>query len=86
MFHKEINSKVIKRLLLQQHNSTYAINAMEEEIISSIKIENIGSSKYSVRKILNGKAPSDAEEEKIYSMKKGIEYISNKENKITKKI
>ena len=83
MFHKEINSKVIKRLLLQQHNSTYAINAMEEEIISSFKIENIESSKSSVRKILNGKAPIDAEEEKIYSMKKGIEYISNKENKIT---
>lgn len=61
----------------------YGIKAMEEEISSTLTIENIDFSRESVRKILAGYAPSDVSEDHIYGIKKGLEYISNPENLIT---
>lgn len=73
------------KILLTAHNSTklYGIKAMEEEIISTFTIENIDFSRDSVRKIMAGYAPSDESENRIYGMKKGLEFISDSHNTIT---
>ena len=73
-----------KTLLTPQRSAgQYGIKAMEEEIASTLTIENIDFSRDSVRKILKGFAPSDDSEKRIYGMKKGLEFISNMENKIS---
>lgn len=73
------------KLLLTPQNSTrlYGIRAMEEEIISTFTIENIDFSRDSVRKILAGYAPADENENRIYGMKKGLEFISDPANVIS---
>ncbi|MDD2371061.1 MAG: hypothetical protein PHQ32_03565 [Firmicutes bacterium] len=55
---------------------------MEEEIDSSLQIENIEFRRINVRNILNGMAPINEEENRILGMKKGLEFISNPKNKI----
>ena len=73
------------KILLTLQNSTglYGIKAMEEEIISTFTIENIDFSRDSVRKIMAGYAPSDESENRIYGMKKGLEFISDPTHAIT---
>lgn len=56
---------------------------MEEEIISTFTIENIDFSRDNVRKIMAGDAPSDESENRIYGMKKGLEFISDPSHLIT---
>lgn len=75
------------RLLLtpQSSDETFGLKAMEEEIISTLTIENIDSSRDSVRKILRGYAPTDESESRIYGLKKGLEFISDPANIITGK-
>jgi Fic family protein len=58
---------------------------MEEEIASTLTIENIDFSRDSVRKILRGYAPADESENRIYGLKKGLEFISDPANPITEK-
>lgn len=67
------------KILLTPQSSTqlYGIRAMEEEIISTFTIENIDFSRDSVRKIMAGYAPADESENRIYGMKKGLEFISD---------
>ena len=73
------------KILLTPQNSTqlYGIKAMEDEIISTFTIENIDFSRDSVRKIMAGYAPSDESENRIYGMKKGLEFISDPAHAIT---
>lgn len=73
------------RVLLTPQNSAqlYGIKAMEDEIISTFTIENIDFSRDSVRKIMAGYAPSDESENRIYGMKKGLEFISDLSHTIT---
>ena len=73
----------IKSLLIPQEKEMYSMKEMEEEIHSTLLIENIQSSRKKIRDILKGYSPKDEEENRIFGMKKGIEFISNKENKIT---
>ena len=56
---------------------------MEEEILSTFSIEQIDTSRDSVRKILSGYAPTTESENRIYGMKKGLEFISDPQHKIT---
>ena len=56
---------------------------MEEEIISTFTIENIDFSRDSVRKIMAGYAPSDESENRIYGMKKGLEFLSDPTHTMT---
>jgi hypothetical protein len=49
----------------------YGIAAMEDEIMATLSIEQIGSTRESVRKILNGGAPIDGNEDKAYGIKRG---------------
>ena len=73
------------KILLTPQNSTqlYSIKAMEDEIISTFTIENIDFSRDSVRKIMAGYAPGDESENRIYGMKKGLEFISDPAHAIT---
>ncbi len=77
-----ISNKVYRKLLLP-NVSSYSTNSMEDEIHSTFSIENINSSRDSVRKILRGLAPTNNQEAYIYAMKKALDFISDKENKIT---
>lgn len=81
-----IDTKIMKKLLSTNNtNKPYGIKAMEEEIDSTLQIENIYSSRESVRKILGGMAPTSEEENRILGMKKGLDFISDLQNKITEK-
>jgi Fic family protein len=60
----------------------YGLKAMEEEIYSTLLIENIRSSRDSIRKILGGYAPADEMENRIAGMKQGLDFISDPANKI----
>lgn len=70
-------------LLAPRQEGPFGLKAMEEEIASSLTIENIDFNRDSVRKILNGYAPQDESEARIYGMKKGLDFIRDPANKIT---
>lgn len=78
-----ISPKYAKLLLAHQTEAEpFGIGAMEEEIFSTLEIENINTSRESIRKVLAGYAPRDESEERIYGMKKGLEFISDYHNEI----
>lgn len=80
----QVHLSAAKILLTAQNSSQlYGVKAMEEEIISTFTIESIDFSRDSVRRILAGYAPSDENENRIYGMKKGLEFISDTANTIT---
>ena len=64
------------KVLLTPQNSTqlYGVKAMEEEIVSTFTIEQVDFTRDSVRKILSGLAPTDESENRIFGMKKGLEF------------
>ena len=64
------------KLLLMPQNDFYSTEAMEEEVYATLAIESIDSSRESIRKIFKA-------ENRIYSMKKGLDFISEKTNIIT---
>ncbi len=68
--------------ILLKNNEFPVTTAIEEEISASLSIENIDSSRDSVRKIMKGYAPDTKNEEYIYGLKKGLEYISDTSNRI----
>ena len=72
-------------ILLTPHNSSqhYGIKAMEDEIVSTLTIEQIDTSRDSVRRILTGYAPASETENRIYGMKKGVEFIADPNHRIT---
>lgn len=79
-----IPTSVMKKLLATSTTKdSFGLKAMEEEIDSTLQIENIQSSRESVRRILQGFAPENEEENRIFGMKKGLEFIANQANKIT---
>ena len=80
----QVHLSAAKILLTPQNSSQlYGTKAMEEEIISTFTIENIDFSRDSVRKIMAGYAPSDESENRIYGMKKGLEFISDPTHTMT---
>lgn len=80
----QVHLSAAKILLTPQNSSQlYGTKAMEEEIISTFTIEQVDFSRDSVRKILSGFAPADESENRIYGMKKGLEFISDPANRIT---
>lgn len=79
-----ISLHTIKLLLAPQNSAAaYGVQAMAEEIHNSLKIENIASSRDSIGRILKGYAPINDSENRIFGMKKGLEFISDKNNRIT---
>lgn len=80
----QVRMSSIKLLLTPQRSvEGYGVKAMENEIASTLAIEGIEFSMDSVRKIFKGYAPADESENRIYCMKKGLEFISDVDNKIT---
>ncbi len=77
-----VNLKSIK-LLLKEQSASYGIKAAEEEIACSSAIESIDFNRDSIRNILKGYAPKDEMENRILGQKKGLEFISDPNNKIT---
>lgn len=75
------------RVLLTPQQSTrlYGTKALEDEILSTFRIEQIDTSRESVRRILSGQAPKDDEEHRIYGMKQGLEFIADRSHTITEK-
>lgn len=71
------------KLLMMNRSKSYGEKAVEEEIISTAKIESIDYNRNSVRNIIKGYAPKDDVENRIFGMKKGFEFIADKNNKIT---
>lgn len=73
------------RVLLtpQQSSRLYGTRAMEEEILSTFRIEQIDTNRESVRRILSGQAPENEEEHRIYGMKQGLEFIADRSHTIT---
>ena len=78
-----MTSQLIKVLAASYSSEKYGIQAMEDEIISTLSIEQIDSSKESVRKILNGGAPETSNENKAFGIKRGLDFIAEPANKIT---
>ncbi len=75
---------IVKKLLaINASKESFGLKAMEEEIDATLQIENIQSNRDSIRKILQGFAPTSKEEDRIWGMKKGLEFISDPTNKIT---
>lgn len=73
------------RVLFERPPEThrYNINAMTTEIQATLAIENINSTRESIRHILTGYAPHDESEQRLWGMKKGLDFISDPANKIT---
>lgn len=73
------------KILLTPQNSAqlYGTQAMEREILSTFTIEQIDTSRSSVRRILSGYAPINEREQRIYGMKRGLEFIADPSNKIS---
>ena len=72
-----------KLLLAAPASDRFGMQAMEEEIHSSLAIENIRSERESIRKILRGYAPQNAAEEKILGMKRGLDLIAERSFEIS---
>lgn len=70
------------KLLMMYQSKAYGEKAVEEEIISTAKIESIDYSRDRVCNILKGYAPKDDAENRIFGMKKGFDFIADKNNKI----
>lgn len=73
------------KILLTPQNSAqlYGTQAMEREIVSTFAIEQIDTSRSSVHRILCGYAPTNEQEQRIYGMKRGMEFIADPNNKIS---
>ena len=67
----------------QQSDRLYGTKAMAEEILSTLRIEQIDTSRESVRRILSVQVPRNDEEHRIYGMKQGLEFIADRSHAIT---
>ena len=66
-----------------EYGQNFGLSAMTEEIYATFQIESIRSTRSSIRYILDGYAPRDEQEARIYGMKRGLEFIANRQNTIT---
>lgn len=83
----QISTNGMKQLLsAPASNQTFGLQAMTEEIHATFQIESIHSSRNSIRHILNGYAPRNEEESRIYGMKRGLDFIADRQNTITEEI
>lgn len=80
----QISTKSMKQLLsVPAESQPFGVRAMTEEIHATLQIENIHSTRNSIRHILNGNAPRNEEENRIYGMKRGLDFIADQQNEIT---
>lgn len=80
----QISTNGMKQLLsVPASNQSFGLQAMTEEIHATFQIESIRSSRNSIRHILNGYSPRNEEESRIYGMKRGLDFIADRQNAIT---
>lgn len=80
----QISTNGMKQLLsVPASNQSFGLQAMTEEIHATFQIESIHFSRNSIRHILNGYAPRNEEESRIYGMKRGLDFIADRQNTIT---
>ena len=80
----QISTNGMKQLLsVPVSGQNFGLSAMTEEIYATFQIESIRSTRSSIRYILDGYAPRDEQEVRIYGMKRGLEFIANRQNRIT---
>jgi Fic family protein len=70
-------------LRTQPGGAPFGLEAMADEIEASLQIESIRTSRHSIRRILDGYAPQSEAENRVYGMKRGLEFIAQRENRIT---
>ncbi|MDD4327442.1 MAG: Fic family protein [Eubacteriales bacterium] len=73
----------VKQMLNPAKFGEVNFKVMEDEIFSTLAIENIESNRESIRRILRGYAPADETELRIYGIKRGIDFVSSPGNLIT---
>ena len=56
---------------------------MEDEILSTFRIEQINTTRDSVRRVLAGHSPRNEDEHRVYGMKRGLEFIADPSHTIT---
>lgn len=78
-----LTSQLKKSLLKTYFGQGYGLEAMESEIMSTLAIERIDTTREGVRRILAGGAPRDDNEKKAYGLKRGLDYISDVSNRIS---
>lgn len=78
-----LRTQQIKALTASPTGEGYSLTAMEDEIIGTLAIEQITSSRDSVRRILHGGAPQEKNEYKAFGIKRGLDFIVDPTNKIT---
>lgn len=71
------------KALLTPFKEDYGLDALEDEIISTLTIEDVDFSRDSVRSILAGANPKDDKEARVAGMKIGLEFIADKQNVIS---
>lgn len=76
------SSGAVSALMRHSGNASYGVQALTDEIVSTLSIEQIHTSRESVRTILTGKAPANTAEDHIWGMKKGFDFIADKRNTI----
>ena len=80
----QISTNGMKQLLsVPASNQSFGLQAMTEEINATFQIEIIRSTSNSIRQIMNGYAPRNEEESRIYGMKRGLDFIADRQNAIT---
>ena len=80
----QIPTNAMKLLLTRYSSSSnYGRRAMEDETASSLSIEKIDYNRESIRRIFQGFAPSTEQEDLIYGIKRGLEFIADQSNTIT---
>ena len=77
-----VNLEAVK-LLYTSRGGSFGVSCLEDEIISTSSIESIDFSRDSVRSIMKGFAPKDEAENRIFGLKQGFEFISDKANRIS---
>ncbi|OUN83081.1 Fic family protein [Gemmiger sp. An50] len=73
------------RILLtpQRSDHLFGAKAMEDEILSTFRIEQINTTRDSVRRVLAGHSPRNEDEHRVYGMKRGLEFIADPSHTIT---
>ena len=73
------------RILLtpQRSDQLFGAKAMEDEILSTFRIEQINTTRDSVRRVLAGHSPRNEDEHRVYGMKRGLEFIADPSHTIT---
>ncbi|NTW72440.1 MAG: Fic family protein [Eubacteriaceae bacterium] len=79
----QVHMKTLRLFVSAQSGGAFGLKSMEDEIHSTMAIESIDTTRESIRQILNGFAPKNEGENRIYGLKQGLDFISDPANTIT---